>query len=619
MIKTRPHNQPVSLFRVLFSSIAVGAAIFVAAAILLFAGGQIVYAGRIFPGVSMSGVDLSGLSIPQATDRISRAYTYPDQGKIILTDGGKNWLVSPAQLGFFLDPEKSAQNAYKAARGGSMFTLISNQLISVNKGIATSPSLIFNQEIAVTYLEGLAKEINQPIREASLSIQGSDVVVNQGQTGRVLDIPASLAAITAQIATLQDGVVPLVITESAPVIMDASQQAELTRTILSQPFTLSLPEGASGDKTAWQLDPATLAQMLSFEKVENGSGANYKVTINKTLFHAYLTSIESETDQAPENARFIFNDETRLLEVIQNAVIGRTLDINASLGAIDQAIGAGNHSANLVFATTNPQVMDNANGADLGITELVSSYTTYFRGSSKDRVQNIVTASSRFHGLMLAPGATLSMSDVLGNISLDNGYSEALIILGDQTIKGVGGGVCQVSTALFRTVFFGGYPIVERHAHAYRVTYYEQTASGHNADLAGLDATVFVPLVDFKFTNDTPYWLLMETYVSTKNYTLTWKFYSTSDGRTVDWDTTGLQNITKPPDPVYHENPDLPQGTIKQVDWAVEGADVSITRTVTRGGEVLYEDTYKTHYEAWGDKYEYGPGTEIPTPTPSGN
>ena len=142
------------------------------------------------------------------------------------------------------------------------------------------------------------------------------------------------------------------------------------------------------------------------------------------------------------------------------------------------------------------------------------------------------------------------MSDALGDVSLDNGYAEALIILGDRTIQGVGGGVCQVSTTLFRTVFFGGFPVVERHPHAYRVGYYEQTSGGgHDANLAGLDATVFVPVVDFKFTNDTSNWLLMETYLNAAARRLTWKFYSTSDGRSVSWDTTGTQNTVEPPEP----------------------------------------------------------------------
>jgi vancomycin resistance protein YoaR len=205
------------------------------------------------------------------------------------------------------------------------------------------------------------------------------------------------------------------------------------------------------------------------------------------------------------------------------------------------------------------------------------------------------------------------MAEVLGDVSLDNGYAEALIIFGDRTVEGVGGGVCQVSTTLFRTVFLAGYPVTERHSHAYRVGYYEQTAGGQiNSDLAGLDATVFVPIVDFKFVNDTSNWLLMETYVNERARKLTWKFYSTSDGRSVEWDTSGLQNVVAPPPPKYIENPKLDSGEMKQIDWEVEGADVTVTRVVYRNGEVYFQDQFSTHYEPWRAIYEYGPGTEIP-------
>jgi vancomycin resistance protein YoaR len=257
-------------------------------------------------------------------------------------------------------------------------------------------------------------------------------------------------------------------------------------------------------------------------------------------------------------------------------------------------------------------VTTDATAESLGILELVEAQTSYFVGSSSSRIQNIKTASSRFHGVLVPPGATFSMAEVLGDVSLDTGYAEALIIFGDRTIQGVGGGVCQVSTTLFRTVFFAGYPVVERYPHAYRVGYYEQTTAGgaRDEDYAGLDATVFVPVVDFKFVNDSSAWLLMETYVN--GTALTWKFYGTSDGREVSWDTTGLQNITDPPEAQYEENPDLDEGEIKQVDWAVEGADVTITRQVTRSGEVIISDAFSTHYIPWRAVYQYGPGTEIP-------
>jgi vancomycin resistance protein YoaR len=276
---------------------------------------------------------------------------------------------------------------------------------------------------------------------------------------------------------------------------------------------------------------------------------------------------------------------------------------------IDKGITNGNHEITLDMEYTLPRATSDATADSLGITELVSSYTSYFYGSSSSRKQNIATASSRFHGVLIPPGESFSMAEILGDVSLDTGYAEAWIIYGDRTIKGVGGGVCQVSTTLFRTVFFGGFPILERHPHAYRVTYYEQTYNGSiDTDLAGLDATVYVPLVDFKFKNDTDYWLLMETYVGSNS--LTWKFYSTSDGRTVEWESTGLTNIQDPPDPIYQENPDLEKGEVEQVDWAVKGADVTVTRYVHRDGEIIDSDIFTTHYIPWQAVYEYGPGTK---------
>jgi vancomycin resistance protein YoaR len=352
--------------------------------------------------------------------------------------------------------------------------------------------------------------------------------------------------------------------------------------------------------------------------VEDAQGAHYQVGLDSSKLRGFLDQIAPSFVRSPENARFIFNDDTRQLDLIQPAVIGRALDIDTSLQLIKEKVVAGEHTVGLDMEYTQPPVTDNATAESLGITELVSSYSSYYYGSTNERIQNIQIASSRFHGLLVPPGATFSMADALGDVSLDNGYAEAWIILGDRTIQGVGGGVCQVSTTLFRTVFFGGYPIVERHPHAYRVGYYEQTSGGgHDADLAGLDATVFVPVVDFKFSNDTPYWLLMETYVNVDSRRLTWKFYSTSDGRSVSWDTTGPQNTVEPPDPTYEENPDIGKGTIKQVDWAAEGADISVSRTVTRDGNVLDQDTFTTHYLPWRAVYQYGPGTEVPTPEPT--
>ncbi|NOH04397.1 MAG: hypothetical protein HND47_21685 [Chloroflexi bacterium] len=344
----------------------------------------------------------------------------------------------------------------------------------------------------------------------------------------------------------------------------------------------------------------------------NGA-AEMRVRLDAAALRQTLSDLKVLVGRNPRNARFIFNDSTGQIEPISASTIGRVMDVEASIAAINEALLRGEHNVNLVVAEQAPAVQDTATGAELGIVQLVAEQTTYFYGSSQARIQNIETAAAQYHGLLVAPGETFSMGSVLGDVSLENGYAEALIIYGGRTIKGVGGGVCQVSTTLFRTVFMAGFPVVERYSHAYRVSYYEMDASGSiDTKYAGLDATVYFPLVDFKFKNDTPYWLLMETYVNSSARTITWKIYSTSDGRSVTWETTGPMNTVPPPEPVFEENPELEANQIKQVDYAAEGADVTVTRTVWKGGLVYFTDQFQTHYEPWAAVCQYGPGSDSP-------
>lgn len=607
----RPTPQPraFTLQQVLLAGLF-GIVLFVVVLVIFFLGFQIVYAGRIFPGVSVAGIDVSGMTPREAAQEIQRRITYPQTGKLVLKDGERFWIVTPAELGLALDASASARAAFQIGRSGDPFTRLWEQSLTLASGKDVPPVLLLDQRVTFAYLNNLATQIDVPAKDATLQVEGTEVKVTPGQIGRKLDLNASLILVSVQMQTLKDAILNLYVQEEKPAILDASTAAEQARRILSAPLTLTLPANDNSGDGPWTIPPEQLAQMLVIRRAEADGNTRYQVGLNETYLLTYLSDLAPKLRRWPVNARFIFNDDTRQLEVIQNAVIGRELDVSASANFIQEKLAQGEHEIALQINYTNPPVTDEMTGEQLGITELVQATTTYFRGSSAARVQNIKAAASKFHGLLVAPGETFSMAQALGDITLDNGYAEALIIIGGQTIKGVGGGVCQVSTTLFRNAFFAGFPIVERHAHAYRVGYYEQTASGHSDRLAGLDATVFVPLVDFKFVNDTPYWLLMETYIN--GYSLTWKFYSTKDGRSVEWDTTGPTNVVDPPETVYRENPDLKQGEIKQVEWAAKGADVTVTRRVYKNGALYFSDRFFTHYEPWGEVFEYGPGTELP-------
>jgi vancomycin resistance protein YoaR len=582
---------------------------------------EIYHTDQVYPGVTVAGVDLSGMGHEQAAVLLAKKADFPEHGRILFRDDDRIWLASPAELGFELDLEVTLNAAFQIGRQGGLLSRFQDQFDSLYHGKNLAPQYVFNAHEAEKYLQNIALEIDQPTIEASLSLEGIEVVVQDSQVGRNVEVWETIEALTSQLQSLRDGEVPLVITETPPVIMEVEEQAQFARQILSSPLVLSVPNPDELDNGPWTFSPEIVAEMVTIKRVNSPEGDHYQVTLDAGLLEDFLIDISPLFVREKENARMIFNDETRQLEVLKSASIGRELDIDGTIQDINEQLAKGEHQVQLQMIYLEPDIVDDVSAEELGIRELVGEATSYFYGSSRERLQNIRTASARFHGLMVPPGATFSMAEALGTISLDEGYAEALIIYAGRTIQGVGGGVCQVSTTLFRTIFFSGYPIVERHPHAYRVRFYEQTPDGrYDSQLAGLDAAVYVPVVDLKFTNDTPNWLLMETYVRADGNALTWKFYSTSDGRSVEWSSTGLGNIKPPPDPLYEENPNLQAGEIKQVDWAVEGAEVTVTRNVMRDGELYIRDTIYTRYLPWKAVYQYGPGTEgMPPDQENGN
>jgi len=598
------------IFLKVIASLAGGLLLFALVVSLFTLGFRAVYDGRVFPGIYSGWINLSGQTPTDAAELIKEEYTYTDQGIITLQYDDLSWEASPAELGLFFSPNYNAELAFQIGREGAITKRIAAQIQVLRHGIILAPQFVLDEKTGTEYLEGIADGVNQPVIEASLKLEGLEVLVQSGQIGREMDIPASLDVAALQMRTLQDGSIPLIVYETYPDILDVSAQAETAREILSQPLVLKIPDAADDDPGPWVLSPQQLVEMMVIERISTDNEEYYRISLDPEQLREYLENRAKKINREPQNAKMYFDDDTRKLVLIEKEKIGLALDIDQSIVEIEGQLAAGNHEISLIVEKTQPNVTAENTAEELGITELVSSQTTYFYGSGSSRINNIATAAAKFHGIFIAPGETFSMAEQLGDVSLDTGYSEAWIIYGDRTIKGVGGGVCQVSTTLFRTVFFGGFPVVERSPHSYRVLYYEQKASGaNNPRLAGLDATVYVPLVDFKFTNDTENWLLMETYVNKAHRWLTWKFYSTSDGRTVNWSTSGLTKTIDPPDPIYEENPKLAKGVVKQVDWAVEGATVTVTRNVYRDGQKLWQDIFRTKYRPWAAVCEYGPGT----------
>ncbi|MGB9911649.1 MAG: VanW family protein [Microgenomates group bacterium] len=240
----------------------------------------------------------------------------------------------------------------------------------------------------------------------------------------------------------------------------------------------------------------------------------------------------------------------------------------------------------------------------LGIKELLGEGESFFYDSIPSRIHNIALASSYLHGVVIPPGEIFSFAKQVGEITSAKGYQPAYVIKNKETVLEDGGGVCQVSTTLFRAALNAGLPIVERKAHYYRVGYYEQ--GGYPP---GLDATVYPPSPDFKFKNDTPAYILIQAEFNKKEKQLVFKLYGTSDGRKVEISKPIIHSQTPPPEPVYLDDPNLPPGVIKKIDSPHWGAKVSFTRKVWNAdGSLKEEQTFWSNYVAWPAVYKRGIG-----------
>lgn len=228
-----------------------------------------------------------------------------------------------------------------------------------------------------------------------------------------------------------------------------------------------------------------------------------------------------------------------------------------------------------------------------GIVEEIGVGTSEFAHSIPNRVHNVNLAASRLNGILVAPGEEFSFGKYLGDVSKFTGYKEAYVISGGKTILGDGGGVCQVSTTLFRAILNAGLPVTERHAHAYRVNYYEQDSG------PGIDATVYVPSVDLKFKNTTGNYILITSAVDTTNLTMSFTLYGKKDGREVSITQPVILSSSPAPEPLYQDDPTLPVGVVKQIDYAAAGANVTFSRVVTQNGKEIINETYKSNYRPW--------------------
>lgn len=326
------------------------------------------------------------------------------------------------------------------------------------------------------------------------------------------------------------------------------------------------------------------------------------VTYARDPLQQFVDAIEDQYNKPAKNALFTFENgrvtsfrtEEQGMKILTDSFIEETNDKIMKLKQEPENI-----HITLKDKVIEPEVTL-AEANDFNIEEQIGEGKSDYSHSIPERIHNVQLAASKFHGVLIEKDKVFSFTDTIGDISSLTGYKPAYIIKAGKTVLGDGGGVCQVSTTLFRAALNTGLPIIERHAHAYRVGYYE------NDSKPGLDATIFSPTVDLKIHNNTDGAILILTEIDSENNLLTFRFYGKKDGRKVELTEPIMGTVSAPPPPVYQDDASLKKGVTKQIEYAAWGGRSTFAYKVTRGTETMIDQTFVSNYRPWQAVYLVG-------------
>lgn len=554
---------------------------------------RIGYGDAIYPGVRVAGIDLGGLNAPAAVDRLREAGFDPDAAVSLGVDD-MSWQLEPGESGLAFDINATATAAWQVGRGRGPSALI-DMLAARLVGRDLRPIVRFDEAQAMRALAELADAFDREAVNAHVRLEGTLVQPAPAVTGRFLNMRAARdtleAAARAGAWPIRD--LPLDFSRVEPEVTDASEAIATAQSLLAQPLTLR----AEGE--TWTLAPEMLAPMLTTTDVDGA----VQLDLDRSRFKAWLEPITETISRTAALPRFRFDPEAGNLTLLESGVDGRRLNLEATAERVLEAGRLGSRLVRMALEIEPPAVADTVTAAELGIREVVGESTSRYAGSAPGRVHNVALATSKYDGLLIPPDAVFSFNEHLGDVSEEEGYEKTLIILDGATADGVGGGVCQVSTTLFRAAFWAGLPIVERHAHGYRVGYYEQ------GEPPGFDATIYSPIVDLKLRNDTGAWLLIDASTNQPARTARFILYGSRPDREVELAEVVRSKPVPPPAPRIEIDPELAPGTSEVVELARDGLSVSLTRVIREAGEER-RDVFHSTYRPTGQLTAVGPSLE---------
>ncbi len=556
--------------------------------------------GEALPGVHVGAVPVGGMDRAEARAAVDLHYTHALAQPIQLVVDGRTWTPSAAELGFSIQPEEAIEQAMTYGRDREMVNGVLRAAGMPEEPIALPVAVSIDAEVFDAWLDRIESELGDAPVDAAVTIDGDRIDVIEAVSGYGIDRDALQREIAQQLVVSSGISVEITRSPREPAIpteQAVSARASVER-LVAEPLLL-----VAGDES-WNLAPATVLSMIDVA----ADGNELFVRVDTGAVNATVDQVAGELDRSASDAAINDLDTHRKLVP---SVEGRTVDREALGQAIHRALGSDEREIEIPFSIVVPSVTTESLMAEFGISDVIATGDSVYVGSGAGRAHNVELAARMIDGTLVEPGGEFSFNDAVGSLFTGE-YREAGSYIDGPNGQSLAGGVCQVSTTVFRAALMAGFPITEWWPHSYRSPFYELGGwdPGWDASIVQ-DGNLPGESTDFRFVNPTDSWLLIRSTVTTDDV-LTVQIHGAPTGYDVWFDEPAIETVAWATDAVtISVDPELPPGTILPDQPRMDGLEVSVVRYVADAdGEIVSVDTFVSTYGAYGAIRRVSPDME---------
>lgn len=563
------------------------------------------YQSRFYPKTYIDEVNVSGLNIAEAKAKIQeKLYENIDfeNDALQIYFQEKNVSAKLVDLGIENNLDTNLEQAFAFGHQEKLLKKIKFIIKGHFYPNKYYSQLSYDQEKVEQLIEQLKTQVDFAGERPSVSLVNKKVTVNAGQDSLELLIAETWEVLQEQIFTRK--------------INELKRADLLVSAVISHPFlALNPDEIALAQTRAEKLVNQQLTLNYEYQKIwlNDKQLIDFLALpegIDQEKLSFFIDDLKTKINRPSSNAVFTYDPSTLLVTEFIPDKNGLEIDSEATKTIIEnflnKILDAENGDINqenkfdLPMSSAPAEVtLEKTN--DLGIKEVIGFGESWYAHSIPNRIDNVALTTGRINNHIVKPGQEFSFNVALGEVSDKTGYKNAYIIEGGQTKLAPGGGVCQVSSTLFRTLLNAGVKITRRLPHAYRVSYYEI------GNEPGFDATVYSGNTDLRFVNDTPGHVLISCQSDSRNLYMFCKLYGTNDGRSTKIIKYRKWGQSPALPTVYIPDPSLKPGQLKQIDWSASGIKAEFTNVIyDKNGEMIREDYYYSSYRPWAAKFLQG-------------